>query len=233
LLRVDMSEYRESHTVSRLFGAPPGYVGYDQGGQLTEAVRRRPYCVVLLDEVEKAHPDVFNVLLQILEDGRLTDSQGRTVDFKNAVVIMTSNLGAEALMGGGSEEDKKKAVLDAVRRHFRPELLNRIDEIVVFHALDERHLAAIVDVQLARVRARLKEKGLALEVTPAAKKALVSAGFDPAYGARPMKRAIQSLLVDPLAKRLIAGELAPGDSVRADAGKDGALSFKRGAAAAA
>ncbi|MBI3296715.1 MAG: ATP-dependent chaperone ClpB [Elusimicrobia bacterium] len=227
LVRLDMSEYMEKHAVSRLIGAPPGYVGYDEGGQLTEAVRRRPYAVVLLDEIEKAHPDCFNVLLQILEDGRLTDGQGRVVDFKNTVVIMTSNLGSEALISELPEDKKQAAVLEAVRRSFRPELLNRIDETVVFHALGTEHLSGIADIQLARVRARLTEKGLELTVSEPAKKLLCERGFEPAYGARPMKRAIQSMLVDPLAKRVIAGDFKPGDKVDVGAGKDGSLTFSR------
>jgi ATP-dependent Clp protease ATP-binding subunit ClpB len=225
LVRLDMSEYMEKHSVSRLIGAPPGYVGYDEGGQLTEAVRRRPYCVILMDEVEKAHPDCFNVLLQILEDGRLTDGQGRVVDFKNSVVIMTSNLGADVLASEAPEAQKQAAVMEAVRRHFRPELLNRIDEIVLFHALDEGHLESITEIQLDRVRERLKDKGLELAVTAAARKAILARGFDPAYGARPMKRAIQTMLVDPLARKLLAGEFVSGARVVADAGKNGALSF--------
>ncbi len=225
LVRLDMSEYMEKHSVSRLIGAPPGYIGYDEGGQLTEAVRRRPYSVVLMDEVEKAHPDCFNVLLQILEDGRLTDGHGRVVDFKNTVVIMTSNLGAELLVSDAPEDKKRAGVMEAVRRHFRPELLNRIDEIVVFHALGEAHLGPIADIQLERLRERLKEKGLELAVTKAARQALMTRGFDPAYGARPMKRAIQAMLIDPLSKRLLAGEFPAGSRVVADAGKNGELSF--------
>jgi ATP-dependent Clp protease ATP-binding subunit ClpB len=214
LVRLDMSEYMEKHTVSRLVGAPPGYVGYDEGGQLTEAVRRRPYSVVLLDEIEKAHPDVFNVLLQILDDGRLTDGQGRTVDFRNTVLIMTSNVRSA----------------EAMRDVFRPEFLNRIDEIVEFHPLSREQIGEIVELQLRRVEARLAERGLRLELTDAAKERLAEAGWDPTYGARPLKRAIQRLLENPLALRLLEGEFAEGDTVRVDA-KDGELVFEKAVAA--
>jgi ATP-dependent Clp protease ATP-binding subunit ClpB len=213
LVRLDMSEYMEKHTVSRLVGAPPGYVGYDEGGQLTEAVRRRPYSVVLLDEIEKAHPDVFNVLLQILDDGRLTDGQGRTVDFRNTVLIMTSNVRSA----------------EAMRDVFRPEFLNRIDEIVEFHPLSKDQIADIVGLQLRRVEERLAERGLQLELTEAARDALAEAGWDPTYGARPLKRAIQRLLENPLALRLLEGEFAEGDVVRGDAGEDGLVFEKAGA----
>ena len=214
MLRIDMSEYMEKHSVSRLVGAPPGYVGYDEGGQLTEAVRRRPYSVVLLDEIEKAHPDVFNILLQILDDGRLTDGQGRTVDFRNTVLIMTSNVRSA----------------EAMTEIFRPEFLNRIDEIVEFHPLSKEQIGEIVELQLRRVEARLAERGLRLELTDAAKDLLAEAGWDPTYGARPLKRAIQRLLENPLALRLLEGEFAEGDVVRVDA-KDGELSFEKAAAA--
>jgi len=210
MVRLDMSEYMEKHTVSRLVGAPPGYVGYDEGGQLTEAVRRRPYSVVLLDEIEKAHPDVFNVLLQILDDGRLTDGQGRTVDFRNTVLIMTSNVRSA----------------EAMRDVFRPEFLNRIDEIVEFQPLSKEQIGEIVELQLRRVEARLAERGLRLELTEAAKETLAEAGWDPTYGARPLKRAIQRLLENPLALRLLEGEFAEGDTVRVDA-KDGELVFEK------
>jgi ATP-dependent Clp protease ATP-binding subunit ClpB len=226
MIRLDMSEYMEKHAVSRLMGAPPGYVGYDEGGQLTEAVRRRPYSVVLLDEVEKGHPEVFNTLLQLLDDGRLTDGQGRTVDFRNTVVIMTSNLGTEAIQGDDSEEAKKERVLEAVRAHFRPEFLNRVDETVVFHRLEGQHLARIVDIQLERVSRRLADKGVKLSVTESAKELLIREGTDLAFGARPLKRAIQRHLVDALAKRIIAGEFHAGDRVSADA-KDGAIAFSK------
>jgi ATP-dependent Clp protease ATP-binding subunit ClpB len=214
LVRLDMSEYMEKHTVSRLVGAPPGYIGYDEGGQLTEAVRRRPYSVVLLDEIEKAHPDVFNVLLQILDDGRLTDGQGRTVDFRNTVLIMTSNVRSA----------------EAMRDVFRPEFLNRIDEIVEFRPLSKEQIGEIVELQLRRVEARLAERGLRLELTDAAKETLAEAGWDPTYGARPLKRAIQRLLENPLALRLLEGEFAEGDTVRVDA-KDGELAFEKAVAA--
>jgi ATP-dependent Clp protease ATP-binding subunit ClpB len=214
MLRIDMSEYMEKHSVSRLVGAPPGYVGYDEGGQLTEAVRRRPYSVVLLDEIEKAHPDVFNILLQILDDGRLTDGQGRTVDFRNTVLIMTSNVRSA----------------EAMTEIFRPEFLNRIDEIVEFHPLSKEQIGEIVELQLRRVEARLAERGLRLELTEEAKETLAEAGWDPTYGARPLKRAIQRLLENPLALRLLEGEFAEGDIVRVDA-KDGELSFDKAAAA--
>src|SRR5205085_6700036 len=201
-----MSEYQERHAVARLIGAPPGYIGYEEGGQLTEAVRRRPYCVILFDEVEKAHPDAFNVLLQLLDDGRLTDSQGRTVDFKNTIVIMTSNLGSHRILesavvyGAGEEEEQEKlrnAVLDEVRRHFRPEFLNRIDEIIVFHALTEAQLTKIIEIQLIRVRERLADRKIAIRFTDAAKKHLVGLGYDPTYGARPLKRTIQKEIETP------------------------------------
>jgi ATP-dependent Clp protease ATP-binding subunit ClpB len=214
LVRLDMSEYMEKHTVSRLVGAPPGYVGYDEGGQLTEAVRRRPYSVVLLDEIEKAHPDVFNVLLQILDDGRLTDGQGRTVDFRNTVLIMTSNVRSA----------------EAMRDVFRPEFLNRIDEIVEFHPLSKEQIGDIVGLQLRRVEERLAERGLRLDLTEAARAALAEAGWDPTYGARPLKRAIQRMLENPLALRLLEGEFAEGDTVRVDAGEDGLVFEKAGAA---
>jgi ATP-dependent Clp protease ATP-binding subunit ClpB len=205
-----MSEYQERHTVSRLIGAPPGYIGYDEGGQLTEAVRRRPYTVVLLDEIEKAHNEVFDVLLQVLDEGRLTDGQGRTFDCRNTVLIMTSNIRTSA----------------AMTEHFRPEFLNRIDEIVEFEALTREQLAGIVDRQLERLRSRLTERGLRLELTDAAKETLADAGWDPAYGARPLKRAIQRLLENPLAQRLLEGEFGDGDTIRVDA-QNGELAFTR------
>jgi ATP-dependent Clp protease ATP-binding subunit ClpB len=216
IVRVDMSEYQEKHNVSRLVGAPPGYVGYEEGGQLTEAVRRRPYAVVLLDEIEKAHPDVFNVLLQLLDDGRLTDGQGRTVDFTNTVLIMTSNL------GGSADE---RTVMNVVRNHFKPEFLNRIDEIVVFHRLDETHIERIVDLQVEELRERLAERGLGLELTEAARGHLARVGYDPDYGARPLKRVIQREVSDAIALALLKGEYAEGDTVVVDADSDGALVF--------
>jgi ATP-dependent Clp protease ATP-binding subunit ClpB len=216
MVRLDMSEYQERHTVARLIGAPPGYVGYDEGGQLTEAVRRRPYTVVLLDEIEKAHAEVFDVLLQVLDDGRLTDGQGRTVDFRNTVLIMTSNIRSEA----------------ALRDSFRPEFLNRVDEIVVFAPLSRDQIGEIVELQLARLRDRLAERRIELELTDAAKEALGEAGWDPAYGARPLKRAIQRLVENPLALRLLEGEFADGDRIAVDA-DDGELTFARAGATAA
>ncbi len=219
MVRIDMSEYQERHTVSRLIGAPPGYVGYDEGGQLTEAVRRRPYSVVLFDEIEKAHRDVFNVLLQLLDDGRLTDGQGRTVDFRNTVVIMTSNLG-NTLWEGGREVSRDE-ITRVLQQHFRPEFLNRIDEIVVFHPLRKEHLTGIVDIQLRRVAELLAQKGFGLEVTEAAREYLAEVGYDPAFGARPLKRAIQRELQDPLALKILAGDFREGDTIRVDRGPEG------------
>jgi ATP-dependent Clp protease ATP-binding subunit ClpB len=222
MIRIDMSEYQEKHTVSRLIGAPPGYVGYEEGGQLTEAVRRRPYSVILLDEIEKAHHDVFNVLLQVLDDGRLTDGQGRTVDFKNTIVIMTSNIGSQRILQyqgafqGELYERMKQAVFEELRRHFRPEFLNRVDEIIVFHSLTETDLTRIVDIQVSRLQARLHERKIQLHLTDAAKKYLVEVGYDPAFGARPLKRAIQREIETPLARLLLAGEIRDGDSVTID-----------------
>jgi ATP-dependent Clp protease ATP-binding subunit ClpB len=245
MIRVDMSEYQERHAVARMIGAPPGYVGYDEGGQLTEQVRRRPYSVVLFDEIEKAHPDVFNALLQILDDGRLTDGQGRTVSFKNAVIVMTSNIGTgmvekntigfsvhgkESRTGSeGAERDAtRKRLLDALRQHFRPEFLNRIDDIIVFNALTKEHLGQIVEIQLRNVSRMLKDRKIMLEVTPAAKERLIEEGYEPQYGARPMKRAIQRLIQDPLALRLINGEFTEGDTVVIDAEPAGGeLRFSR------
>ncbi|HEY2057825.1 ATP-dependent chaperone ClpB [Amycolatopsis sp. NBC_01480] len=215
--RIDMSEYSEKHSVARLVGAPPGYVGYDQGGQLTEAVRRRPYTVVLLDEVEKAHPDVFDVLLQVLDDGRLTDGQGRTVDFRNTILILTSNLGSQAIADPGLDERQRSdAVLETVQRHFKPEFLNRLDDIVVFHALGTEQLTSIVDIQVARLAARLAQRRLHLEVTDGAREWLALNGFDPIYGARPLRRLVQSAIGDQLARKLLAGEIRDGDTVRVD-----------------
>ena len=219
LIRLDMSEYQEKHTVARLLGAPPGYVGYDEGGQLTEAVRRRPYSIVLFDEIEKAHPDVFNVLLQILDDGRLTDGQGRTVDFRNTVLIMTSNLGGQLIqeMANREFEDVRDAVLAVLRDHFKPEFLNRVDEIIVFRSLSQEQLASIVDIQLRRLEKRLAERKIALVVTDAARKLLAERGWDPVYGARPLKRAIQRLVQDPLAMQMLEGKFGEGDAVQVDA----------------
>ena len=222
MVRIDMSEYQEKHTVSRLIGAPPGYVGYEEGGQLTEAVRRRPYSVVLFDEIEKAHSEVFNVLLQLLDDGRLTDGQGRTVDFRNTIVIMTSNIGSHRILGyrgafsGAAYENMKEAVLEEMRRAFRPEFLNRIDEIIVFHALSEEHLKQIVQIQLNRLRARLADRHITLELSEEAAEHLVRTGYDPNYGARPLKRAIQREIETPLARLILKGEIRDGQTVLAD-----------------
>jgi ATP-dependent Clp protease ATP-binding subunit ClpB len=226
MIRIDMSEYMEKHTVARLIGAPPGYVGYEEGGQLTEAVRRKPYSVILLDEIEKAHPDVFNVLLQVLDDGRLTDGQGRTVNFKNTVIIMTSNIGSQLIleMRGSDErtyQRMREQVLDALRRQFRPEFLNRVDEIVVFRALTEAELARIVDIQLEGLRRRLTERRITLEVTDAAKAYLARAGYDPVFGARPLKRVIQREVETPVARLIVAGKLSDGGTVRIDVVGDG------------
>ncbi len=225
MVRIDMSEYQEKHTVSRLIGAPPGYVGYEEGGQLTEAVRRRPYSVVLFDEIEKAHPEVFNVLLQLLDDGRLTDGQGRTVDFRNTLIIMTSNLG-NTLWESGRPAPTRDEITRVLQMHFRPEFLNRIDEIVVFHPLTREHIAGIVDIQLRRISRLLAEKGYQLEVTEAAREYLAEVGYDPQFGARPLKRAIQRELQDPLAIKILAGEFKEGDVIRVDRGPEG-LSFAK------
>ncbi|PRX47529.1 ATP-dependent Clp protease ATP-binding subunit ClpB [Prauserella shujinwangii] len=232
ITRIDMSEYSEKHSVARLVGAPPGYVGYDQGGQLTESVRRRPYSVVLLDEVEKAHPDVFDVLLQVLDDGRLTDGQGRTVDFRNTILVLTSNLGSQAIADASLDERQRRdAVLSVVQRHFKPEFLNRLDDIVVFHALDTEQLTSIVDIQVARLAQRLAQRRLTLDVEPAAREWLALNGFDPIYGARPLRRLVQSAIGDQLAKKVLAGEIRDGDTVRVDVGDldagDGALKVTR------
>jgi ATP-dependent Clp protease ATP-binding subunit ClpB len=218
MVRIDMSEYMEPHSVSRLIGAPPGYVGYEEGGQLTEAVRRRPYSVILLDEIEKAHPDVFNVLLQILDDGRLTDGQGRTVDFRNAVIIMTSNLGSTYIMnlGEGDEEELRRRVMDALRSHFRPEFLNRIDETIIFRPLSEEQLQDIVDIQLDQLNERLAERQMHLEATPAARQWLAEHGYDPTFGARPLKRLIQREVLDRLARLVLSGELRDGETATID-----------------
>ena len=230
MVRIDMSEYMEKHAVARLIGAPPGYVGYDEGGQLTEAVRRRPYSVVLFDEIEKAHPDVFNVLLQVLDDGRLTDSKGRTVDFKNTVLIMTSNVGAAALSTAWAEgadgfEDAKVRVMDALRQQFRPEFLNRVDDIVVFHPLGEAQLTHIIDLRLNDLKKLLEDRKITLELTDAARRAIFAAGYDRAYGARPLKRAIQRMVQDKLAVKILDGSVLHGDRVVVDAGPEG-LTFR-------
>ena len=220
MVRIDMSEYSEKHSVSRLVGAPPGYVGYEEGGQLTEAVRRRPYSVVLLDEVEKAHADVFDILLQVLDDGRLTDGHGRTVDFRNVILVMTSNLGSQILISDLGAESKKDAVLDVVRQHFKPEFLNRLDDIVVFDPLTTEELTGIVDVQLAALQQRLAGRRLTLDVTEGAREWLAINGFDPLYGARPLRRLVQTAIGDRLARSLIAGEIGDGDTVHIDVAPD-------------
>ena len=234
LLRIDMSEYMEKHSVSRMIGAPPGYVGYDEGGALTEAVRRRPYQVILFDEIEKAHPDVFNILLQVLDEGRLTDGQGRTVDFRNTLLVMTSNIGAEFLVALGEDEDVDKVrdqVMSLVRANFRPEFLNRVDEIILFHRLKRAQMGAIVDIQMRRLQKLLEERKIVLELSKEAREFLAEKGYDPAYGARPLKRVIQKEVQDPLAQQLLAGEIKDGERVRVGAGKDG-LTFKVVGAAA-
>jgi ATP-dependent Clp protease ATP-binding subunit ClpB len=233
MVRIDMSEYQEKHTVSRMIGAPPGYVGYEEAGQLTEAVRRRPYTVVLFDEIEKAHPEVLNVLLQLLDDGRLTDGKGRTVDFKNTVVIMTSNLGSAFISertiadGGTIDEGTRRQVMDALREHFRPEFLNRIDEIIFFHALGREHMKQIIDIQVRGLMKRLEERKIFVTLTDTAKEALVREGYDPAYGARPLKRTIQRRVLDPLAMRVLEGQFGEGDTVTVDAGPGESLQFEK------
>jgi ATP-dependent Clp protease ATP-binding subunit ClpB len=227
MVRIDMSEYMEKHAVARMIGAPPGYIGYEEGGQLTEHLRRKPYSVVLFDEIEKAHPDVFNALLQILEDGRLTDGQGRTVSFKNAVVVMTSNVGSGMMKdthigfsvharSTKNNEEARKTILDALRSTFRPEFLNRVDDIIVFNTLSREDLSRIIQIQLKRVVGMLAERGLKLELAPAAVDLVLAEGYDPSYGARPMRRAIQRLIQDPLAMHLLSGQFVAGDTVVAD-----------------
>jgi ATP-dependent Clp protease ATP-binding subunit ClpB len=229
LTRIDMSEYGEKHSVSRLIGAPPGYVGYEQGGQLTEAVRRRPYSVILFDEIEKAHPEVFNVFLQILDDGRLTDGQGRVVDFKNVIIIMTSNLGSGLILEAKKPEDIKEALMELLKQSFRPEFLNRIDETVIFNRLGKGEIARIVDIQLERLAARLSDRKITLKLTQGAKDILAERGYDPLFGARPLKRTIQMDLENPLAKDIIAGKIKEGDAVTVDKnpGAGTALAFKK------
>jgi ATP-dependent Clp protease ATP-binding subunit ClpB len=228
MVRIDMSEYQEKHTVSRMVGAPPGYVGYDEAGQLTEAVRRRPYSVVLFDEIEKAHPDVLNVLLQLLDDGRLTDGKGRTVDFKNVVVIMTSNIGSQyiAEQTGQLGEGVRRQVTEALRQHFRPEFLNRVDEIIFFHALGMEHMKRIVDIQIHGLLKRLEDRKIHVEMSEAAKANVVTEGYDPMYGARPLKRTLQRRVLDPLAMRVLQGEFREGDRVIVDVG-DAGLTFRK------
>jgi ATP-dependent Clp protease ATP-binding subunit ClpA len=235
MVRIDMSEYQERHTVARLIGAPPGYVGFDEGGQLTEAVRRRPYSCVLFDEIEKAHGDVFNVLLQVLDEGHLTDAKGRRVDFKNTVIIMTSNIGSNyileyqlkaAVEGESAYPAMKERVMEALREHFRPEFLNRIDETVVFHALSAEQLKYIVDLQLNYLNKRLEERKITLSATEAAKEWLARTGYDPVYGARPLKRLVQREIENPLAKRLLEGDFVDGDTIIVDSDDEG-LTFKK------
>jgi ATP-dependent Clp protease ATP-binding subunit ClpB len=226
MVRIDMSEYMEKHAVARLIGAPPGYVGYEEGGALTEAVRRRPYQVILFDEVEKAHPDVFNVLLQVLDDGRLTDSHGRTVDFRNTLIVLTSNLGSEHLASLPEDQPAEAAreqVMAVVRASFRPEFLNRLDEIILFHRLGRDEMSGIVEIQVRRLAALLEDRKLTLELSEAAKRWLAEAGYDPVYGARPLKRTIQRSLQDPLARLILAGRIGDGDQVQVDDGESGLL----------
>jgi ATP-dependent Clp protease ATP-binding subunit ClpB len=225
--RIDMSEYMEKHTVSRLIGAPPGYVGYEEGGQLTEAVRRRPYSVVLFDEIEKAHPDVFNALLQLLDEGRLTDGQGRVVDFRNCLIIMTSNLGGDIIQRAVEVDEVKDEVSALLRATFKPEFLNRIDETIFFNRLDREDILKIVDIQLGLLAKRLEERKIGLQVTPKAKALLAETGFDPQFGARPLKRTIQNLVQNPLARQVLAGDVTDGSTVVVDAGKDGIVFRKK------
>ncbi|NDY43189.1 ATP-dependent chaperone ClpB [Dissulfurirhabdus thermomarina] len=227
MVRLDMSEFMEKHAVARLIGAPPGYVGYEEGGYLTEAIRRRPYSVILFDEIEKAHPDVFNILLQILDDGRLTDGKGRTVDFKNTIIIMTSNIGSQFIQEIQDPEEMERRVTEALRAHFRPEFLNRVDEVIIFHALTREHLTRIVDIQLGYLRNRLAEHGFALEVTDRAKAWIAEVGYDPNFGARPLKRAIQRHLEDPLALKVLEGAFKEGDTIVADVDENGRVQFSR------
>jgi ATP-dependent Clp protease ATP-binding subunit ClpB len=234
MVRIDMSEFMEQHSVARLIGAPPGYVGYEEGGRLTEAVRRRPYSVILFDEIEKAHRDVFNVLLQVLDDGRLTDGHGRTVDFKNTVIIMTSNIGSQQiqeLKGKGAEDwEIEAAVKDMLKQFFRPEFLNRVDEIIVFHPLSKEQLTRIVDVQLNHLRKRLADRNLKLDVTPEAERLLAEEGYDPNYGARPLKRVIQQRLENPIASKILRGEFGDGETIHVDVdAAKGAFTFNKGA----
>jgi ATP-dependent Clp protease ATP-binding subunit ClpC len=249
MMRLDMSEYQEEHTTARLIGAPPGYVGYDEGGQLTEAIRRRPYSIILLDEIEKAHPKVFNTLLQVMDDGRLTDGHGRTVNFKNTIIVMTSNAGAEVIKRESQlgfvphrnmavtqqqrYEDMKKKVIDKVKEKFLPEFLNRLDDIIVFHELSEEHLKAIVDLMLKDLQKRLSEHKVSLELTDKAKAWLAKEGYDPIFGARPLRRVIERHIENPLSSKLLRGELKEGDAVRIDNDKEGNLAFKNKAAAKA
>jgi ATP-dependent Clp protease ATP-binding subunit ClpB len=229
MVRIDMSEFMEKHSVARLIGAPPGYVGYEEGGFLTEAVRRRPYSIVLMDEIEKAHPEVFNILLQILDDGRLTDGHGRTVDFKNTVVIMTSNIGSQWIVDLGTKdyEEMRRRVMEAVKDHFKPEFLNRIDELIIFHGLGIEEIKAIVEIQVKKLQKRLLDRRLELKVTEKAKEWLAKEGFDPTYGARPLKRVIQKEIQDQLAMKILEGKFKEGDTVIVDLdAKKGELVFR-------
>ena len=226
MVRIDMSEFMEKHSVARLIGAPPGYVGYEEGGYLTEAVRRKPYSVILLDEVEKAHPDVFNILLQVLDDGRLTDGQGRTVDFKNTVIIMTSNLGSQVIQAMAVDdnyEEMKNAVMDIVGQHFRPEFINRVDDTVVFHPLDKAQIRAIASLQITLLQQRLQEQGMSLSVTDNALDKVGEAGFDPVYGARPLKRAVQVYIENTLAQAILSGQFTQGAHILADWNEEAGL----------
>jgi ATP-dependent Clp protease ATP-binding subunit ClpB len=227
MVRLDMSEYMEKHTVSRLIGAPPGYVGYEEGGQLTEAVKRRPYSIVLLDEIEKAHSDVFNVLLQILDDGRLTDGKGRTVDFRNTIVIMTSNLGSHVIKDLSQDFDRMESeVKNILQSHFRPEFLNRVDEVVIFKALSKEVILQILEIQIEELRKRLRDKKIDIELSEKAKKLLAERGYDPVYGARPLKRTIQQEIQNPLALKMLEGAFKEGDSVKVDVDSKGELIFR-------
>jgi len=230
MVRIDMSEYMEKHAVSRLVGAPPGYVGYEEGGQLTEAIRRRPYSVILFDEIEKAHPDVFNIMLQILDDGRVTDSQGRTVDFKNSIIILTSNIGSQYILELAADnsryEEMRTRVMAAMREQFRPEFLNRIDDIIIFHGLEKSELRQIIQIQAQRLEARLAEKKMALKLSEAAIDFLAEVGYDPTYGARPLKRAVQRELETQIAKCILRGEFTEGDTIWVDIENE-RLAFKR------
>ena len=230
MVRIDMSEYMEKHAVSRLVGAPPGYVGYEEGGQLTEAIRRRPYSVILFDEIEKAHPDVFNIMLQILDDGRVTDSQGRTIDFKNSIIILTSNIGSQYILELAADnsryEEMRTRVMAAMREQFRPEFLNRIDDIIIFHGLEKSELRQIIQIQAQRLEARLAEKKMALKLSEAAIDFLAEVGYDPTYGARPLKRAVQRELETQIAKCILRGEFTEGDTIWVDIENE-RLAFKR------
>ncbi len=231
MVRIDMSEYMEKHSVARLIGAPPGYVGYDEGGQLTEAIRRRPYAVILFDEIEKAHPDVFNIMLQILDDGRVTDAQGHTVDFKNCVIIMTSNIGSQYILDVAGDENRyaemRSRVMEAMRSNFRPEFLNRIDDTIIFHSLQKSELRKIVQLQVARLSRRLSDRKMSLKLSDASLDFLADVGYDPVYGARPLKRAIQRELETAIAKSILRGDFADGDTIFVDVGDTERLEFKR------